>query len=226
MRTTILATALVATAALALSACGGSGEDGGNGGNGGNKAAAEVKGGQKSGQAIVLGKGNAKAKPDLVLTDTDGKKYDLLKETGKRPTLLFFGYTHCPDVCPLTMSNLGIAEKKLSKAERDKLRVVFVTTDPARDTPGRIRSWLNAQGGTDFIGLTGDFDTIQAAAEPLGIFVEKPKKEKDGSVTVSHGAEVVGYSPKDDKAHWIYTTDASAGQYAKDLPKIIKGENP
>ncbi|MET8179947.1 SCO family protein [Streptomyces sp. NPDC005336] len=222
MRTKILAAALVATAALTLGACGGS--DGG--GDKADKAAAEVKGGQKSGQAIVLDKGTAKAKPDLVLPDTDGRKYDLLKETKDRPTLLFFGYTHCPDVCPLTMSNLGIAEKKLSKAERDRLRVVFVTTDPARDTPGRIRSWLNAQGGTDFVGLTGDFDTVQAAARPLGIYVEKPKKEKDGSVTVSHGAEVVGYSPKDDKGHWIYTTDATADQYAKDLPKIIKGENP
>ncbi|MEU5267850.1 SCO family protein [Streptomyces hygroscopicus] len=219
MRTKILATALVATAALTLTACGGS-----DGGGTGDKAAAEVKGGQKPGHAFVLDA--AKAKPDLVLTDTDGKKYDLLKETKGRPTLLFFGYTHCPDVCPLTMSNLGIAEKKLSKAEREKLRVVFVTTDPARDTPKRIRSWLDAQGGTDFVGLTGGFDTIEAAARSLGIYVEKPKKEKDGSVTVSHGAEVIGFSPKDDKGHWLYTTDASADRYAKDLPKIIEGRNP
>ncbi|AQW51947.1 SCO family protein [Streptomyces violaceusniger] len=220
MRTKILATAIVAAAALTLSACGGSD----SGGKGDNEAAAEVKGGQRSGQAIVLDQ--AKAKPDLALTDTDGKKYDLLEETKGRPTLLFFGYTHCPDVCPLTMSNVGLAVKKLPKAEREKLRVVFVSTDPARDTPKRMRSWLDAQGGTDFVGLTGDFNTIEAAARPLGIFIEKPKKEKDGSITVSHGAEVVGFSPKDDKGHWIYTTEATADRYAKDLPKIIEGRNP
>ncbi|QKV93864.1 SCO family protein [Streptomyces sp. NA02950] len=222
MRTTILGTAVVAAAALALTACGGSDGDGDKG----KAATAEVKGGRQSGKAISLDKGNEKAKPDLVLTDTDGKKYDLIKETKGRPTLLFFGYTHCPDVCPLSMSNLGIAEKKLSKAERDKLRVVFVTTDPARDTPKRIRSWLNAQGGTDFVGLTGEFDTIQAAARTLGIYVDKPKKEKDGSITVGHGAEVVGYAPQDNKGHWIYTTGTTAEQYTKDLPKIVKGQNP
>ncbi|MFE2440756.1 SCO family protein [Streptomyces sp. NPDC059426] len=220
MRTKILATAIVAAAALTLSACGGSD----SGGKGDNAAAAEVKGGQRSGQAIVLDQ--AKAKPDLALTDTDGKKYELLKETKGRPTLLFFGYTHCPDVCPLTMSNVALAVKKLPKAEREKPRVVFVSTDPARDTPKRMRSWLDAQGGTDFVGLTGDFNTIEAAARPLGIFIEKPKKEKDGSITVSHGAEVIGFSPKDDKGHWIYTTEATADRYAKDLPKIIEGRNP
>ncbi|MFI0775526.1 SCO family protein [Streptomyces sp. NPDC021212] len=220
MRTKILGSALVVAAALTLTACGGSG-DGGDKGD----SAASVSGGRKTGQAIVLN-GDAKTKPDLVLTDTEGKKYDLLKETKGHPTLLFFGYTHCPDVCPLTMSNLGIAVSKLSKAEREKLRVVMVTTDPERDTPQRMRKWLDAQGGKDFIGLTGDFDTIQAGAKPLGIFIEKPKKEKDGSVIVNHGAQVMGFSPKDDKGHWIYTTSTSPQQYTKDLPKIIKGENP
>ncbi|MEU5611448.1 SCO family protein [Streptomyces sparsogenes] len=221
MRTTYLGAALVTAAALTLTACGGSG------GGDGDKAeqAAEVSGGNtKPGHAIVLDR--PKAKPDLVLTDTDGKKYDLVKETKGRPTLIYFGYTYCPDVCSLVMSNIGIAEKKLPKAERDKLQVVFVTTDPARDTPKRMRSWLDGQGGQDFVGLTGDFDTIQAAARPLGILVEKPKKEKDGSITVNHGAEVVGFSPKDDKNHWIYTTETTADQYAKDLPKLVKGQNP
>ena len=82
-------------------------------------------------------------KPDLVLTDTHGKKYDLRERRPRAsPTLLYFGYTHCPDVCPLTMSNIAIAKKQLPKAEQDKLRVVFVTTDPERDTPTALGKWL------------------------------------------------------------------------------------
>ena len=74
------------------------------------------------------------AKPHLVLTDTHGKPFDLVKQTAGRPTLLYFGYTHCPDVCPTTMSDIAVARRKLPAAERDKLQVVFVTTDPTRDT--------------------------------------------------------------------------------------------
>ncbi|MCD9143697.1 SCO family protein [Streptomyces albireticuli] len=216
MRTKILGVALATAAALALTACGGGDGDG-------DKPAADVSTAPKK-AAITLD--SPKAKPDLVLTDTGEKKYELVKETKGHPVLLYFGYTYCPDVCSTVVSDMADAAKKLPEADRKNLKIVFVTTDPARDTPKRMREWLDAQGGQDIVGLTGDFDTIQAAAKPLGIFVEKPKKEKDGSITVSHGAEVVGFSPKDDGGHWIYTAETTAAQYAKDLPKIVKGENP
>ncbi|CAM5477556.1 SCO family protein OS=Streptomyces alboniger OX=132473 GN=CP975_17295 PE=3 SV=1 [Streptomyces alboniger] len=75
-------------------------------------------------------------KPDLVLTDTQGKELrDLRKETAGKPTLVYFGYTHCPDVCPLTMNNIAVAKKQLPKSEQDELRVVFVTTRPRYVTP-------------------------------------------------------------------------------------------
>jgi protein SCO1 len=219
MRIQILSAALATAAALTLTACGTS-----SGGNDKGSAVSDVSVPPKTSAAITVDK--PMAKPDLILTDTSGKTYDLAKETQGRPVLLYFGYTHCPDVCPLIMSNLAIAEKKLTKAEQAELRVVFVTTDPQDDNPKRIRTWLDMQGGQDFVGLTGDFNTIQAAARPLGVLVDKPKREKDGSVTVDHGAEVIAFSPKDDKAHWIYTTDTRADQYAKELPKITEGENP
>ncbi|MEV6671167.1 SCO family protein [Streptomyces sp. NPDC051162] len=218
MRTKTLGAALAIAAALTLTACGG-GSDGG-----GDKAVADVSAAPKKAAAITLD--SPKDKPDLVLTDTSDKKYELVKETKGHPVLLYFGYTYCPDVCSTVVSDMAAAAKKLPQADRDKLKIVFVTTDPDRDTPKRMREWLDAQGGQDIVGLTGDFETIQAAAKPLGILVEKAKKEKDGSITVSHGAEVVGFSPKDDGAHWIYTAETTADQYAKDLPKIVKGENP
>ncbi|MGW7263123.1 SCO family protein [Streptomyces sp. NPDC054842] len=207
--------ALFAAAALTLTACGA---------DDGDKPVAEVSAEAGSGKAAtVLDK--PFEKPDLVLTDTHGEKYDLRKETKGRPTLVYFGYTHCPDVCPLTMNNLAVAKKQLPKAEQDKLRVVFVTTDPERDTPAALGTWLK---GIDpsVVGLTGDFDTIQAGARTLGISIEPSKKDKDGKVVSVHGTQVIAFSPKTDGGYVLYGEDATVDDYTKDLPRLIKGENP
>jgi protein SCO1/2 len=173
--------------------------------------------------ATVLDK--AFEKPDLVLTDTNGKKYDFRAETKGVPTLIYFGYTHCPDVCPTTMSNLAVAKKQLPKAEQDKFKVVFVTTDPARDTPAALGKWLKGIDPT-FVGLTGDFPTIQAGARTLGISIEPTAKDKNGKLVSVHGTQVIAFSPKTDGGYVIYGEDATVDDYTKDLPKLIKGENP
>ncbi|MBA2945447.1 SCO family protein [Streptomyces himalayensis] len=216
-KNTLLAAAVLTAATLTLSACG-SGDDA-------KKPVAEVsvESGSSDKAATVLDK--PFTKPDLVLTDTHGKKYDLVEQTKGRPTLIYFGYTHCPDVCPLTMSNIAVAKKQLPKAEQDELRVVFVTTDPERDTPSALAGWLKAQD-TDFIGLTGDFSTIQAGARQLGISIEPPTKDKNGKVVSMHGTQVVAFSPKTDAGYVLYGEDATVDDYTKDLPKLIKGETP
>ncbi|WP_198422475.1 SCO family protein [Streptomyces sp. QHH-9511] len=165
-------------------------------------------------------------KPDLVLTDTKGQKFDLRERTKGKPTLIYFGYTHCPDVCPLTMSNIAIAKKQLPKPDQEKLQVVFVTTDPERDTSAELAKWLPAAGDPSFTGLTGDFSAIQAGARQIGIGIDPPKKEKDGSVVSMHGAQVIAFSPTTDQGYVLYGEDTTVDDYAKDLPKIIKGENP
>lgn len=211
-RTTLLASALTAAAALSLTACGG--DD--------SKPAAMVSGGTSAKSIITLD--SPMAKPDLVLTDTHGAKYDLLEKTKGHPTLIYFGYTNCPDVCPLTMANIAVAVKQLPKAEQKDLRVVFVTSDPERDTSATLKTWL---GGInkDFTGLTGKFDTIQAGARSVNIGIEKPVK-KNGDVVSTHGAQVLLTSPKDDKVHWMAMQKATSDDYTKALPKIIKGQNP
>ncbi|MGV9253533.1 SCO family protein [Streptomyces sp. NPDC003697] len=212
---TFAAAALLAAAALTLTACG-SGDDSG-------KPVAAVSEDSARKPATVLDK--PFEKPDLVLTDTQGRTYDLRKETAGRPTLVYFGYTHCPDVCPLTMSNIAVAKKALPKAEQDRLRVVFVTTDPARDTPAELGTWLK---GIDpqFVGLTGDFPAIQAGARALGISVEPSTKDKDGKVVSVHGTQVVAFSPKTDAGYVLYGEDATVDDYTKDLPKLVEGRNP
>ncbi|MFJ4974969.1 SCO family protein [Streptomyces coeruleorubidus] len=217
MRTkTFAAAALLAAASLTLTACGS--------GNDSDKPVAVVSeqaGTEKA--ATVLDK--PFEKPDLVLTDTQGKKYDLRKETEGKPTLIYFGYTHCPDVCPSTMSNIAVAKKQLPKAEQDELRVVFVTTDPDRDKPAELGKWLK---GIDprFIGLTGDFPTIQAGARTLGISIDAPRKDKNGKIISEHGTQVIAFSPKTDGGYVLYGEDATVDDYTKDLPKIAKGEKP
>ncbi|WP_445524878.1 SCO family protein [Streptomyces cyslabdanicus] len=216
MRNKILvAAALLAAATMTLSACGS--------GDGGKKPVAVVSEDSSQKAATVLDQ--PFEKPDLVLTDTQGKKYDLRKETAGHPTLVYFGYTHCPDACPLTMNNIAVAKKALPKAEQDDLRVVFVTTDPDRDTPAELGKWLKMID-PQFVGLTGDFSTIQAGARTLGISIEPTTKDKNGKLVSMHGTQVIAFSPKTDAGYVLYGEDATVDDYTKDLPRIVKGENP
>ncbi len=217
MRTTLKtgAAALTAAAALLLTACGSSN-------TGSADAAASVSAAPQSAGTVL---DTPFAKPRLVLTDNHGKRFDLVRQTAGHPMLLYFGYTHCPDVCPTTMSDIALAASELPKAEQADLKVVFVSSDPARDTPARLDAWLGAIDKS-FIGLTGNFATIQAAARSVGVGIDAPVKEKDGSVTVTHGAEVLAFWPKDDKAHVLYMSGTTSKQYAHDLPRIIRSEAP
>ncbi|BCM68146.1 SCO family protein [Streptomyces tricolor] len=213
---TFAAAALLAAAALTLSACGK--ED-----DAGSPIAVVSGGSDASKVATVLDQ--PFDKPGLVLTDTRGKKYDLRKETKGHPTLVYFGYTHCPDVCPTTMSNLAVAMKALPKDQQDDLRVVFVTTDPGRDTPAELGKWLK---GIDsrFIGLTGDFAKIQAGARSVGIAVEPTKKDKKGKLVSMHGTQVIAFSPKTDAGYVLYSESATVDDYTRDLPKLVEGAKP
>lgn len=218
---TLTTAALLAACALALSACGSDG--GSEDGKGGEDTAVASSEPQKKGGVVLE---TPFEKPDLTLTDTKGEEYDLIEETKGEPVLLYFGYTHCPDVCPLTMSNIAVAKSKLTPAQKKKLRVVFVTSDPKRDDPKELGSWLRGQDPS-FVGLTGDFDTIQAGAKTVGVSIEPSYKKKNGDVVSTHGAQLLAFSPKDDKAHVLYTEGNTGPEVLeKELPRIIKGENP
>jgi protein SCO1/2 len=115
--------------------------------------------------------------PALRLTGTSGRPVNLLQATRDKLTLVYFGYTHCPDVCPTTMADLAGALRMLTPAQRARIAVVFITTDPRRDTPPVIKSWL-ASFNSSFIGLTDDYAKIQVAAKSLGIDLEPPTSTK------------------------------------------------
>lgn len=163
-------------------------------------------------------------KPTGRFTDTTGRTFDIAKATAGHPTLVYFGYTHCPDVCPLTMANLGAAVKQLPEREQRDLRVVFVTTDPHRDGRKRLRTWLNAFD-RDFIGLAASWPTIARAANHLHVGVKKPTVTKGGDYRVTHGAEVFGWSRNGGRTY-MFAPETPVQDYRHDLPLLVRGVPP
>jgi protein SCO1 len=158
-------------------------------------------------------------KPKFVLTDTSGTSFDFPARTRGYVTLLFFGYTQCPDMCPLQMHVIAEALKRLPAASAKQFRVVFVTTDPGRDTSQVLRTYLDSFDKT-FIGLTGSEAAIAAAQTAAHLPVAKKSAARpDGSYDVGHAAFVVAYS-KDNFAHVIYPVGVKLEDWVHDLPGL------
>jgi protein SCO1/2 len=98
--------------------------------------------------------GDVIGRPALVLPDTTGSRFDLRNRPVNELTVIFFGYTHCPDLCPTTMADLAAARRSLPPSLRSQVKVVFVTEDPATDTPAVLSAWLQ-RFDRSFIGLIG-----------------------------------------------------------------------
>jgi len=164
-----------------------------------------------------------RAKPEFTFTTVDGRPYDFRKETAGKLTYLFFGYTHCPDVCPLHMANLGAVYKKLPYTDQQKIRVVFVTTDPDRDTPQRLKAWLD-NFHPDFVGLTGPMDQVNTLQQSMGMpmaSIERTDSAKAGEYGVAHGAAVLTFTP-DDSLRVLYPFGTRQQDFAKDIPLLLK----
>ena len=159
-------------------------------------------------------------KPAFILSDTSGAKFDFRQKTEGYVTLLFFGYTFCPDQCPMHMSNLSAALKKLPAATRDHVKLVFVTTDPSRDSPPVLRRWLDLFDRR-FIGLTGTELAIEAVERAAGVPLASKTGLPGGSYAVSHANFVIAYS-RDNLAHLIYPGGVSKEDWLHDLPLLIR----
>ncbi len=155
-------------------------------------------------------------RPQFTLTDTTGQPYDFAAQTQGKLTLLFFGYTHCPDVCPGQMTTLTAA---LKTAGMPKPTVVFVTTDPARDTPERLRNWLDAYDAS-YVGLTGTIDQIQQAELAAKVPPSTVLDGASGDYEVGHAAQVTAYTP-DDYAHLVYPFGIRRQDWLSDLPRMM-----
>jgi protein SCO1/2 len=169
-----------------------------------------------SGPYQGVGLDPAQPRPSFTLTDTSGQPFAFQQRTAGHPTLLFFGYTNCPDVCPATMADVHIALTKLPQSLQQKVYVVFVSTDVQRDTAAVLTKWLGNfdQGvGATFVGLRGTQQEIDAAQASAHVTVAE-----DGGQT--HSAAVLLFGA-DDYARVVYpqSTD-EAQQMAHDLPLV------
>jgi protein SCO1/2 len=154
-------------------------------------------------------------RPTTDLVDTSGAPFDLRTATGGRTTLVFFGYTNCPDVCSIQMATLSQALERVEVAAT----VVFITTDPARDTPERLRSWLD-NFDSSFVGATGSPEAIAGAQRDLGVSVAVSEEPgTDGDYTVGHSSAVYVFTP-DDVAHLAYPAGTRQQDWVDDLPRI------
>ena len=157
-------------------------------------------------------------RPSFTLTDTSGKPYAFGRATAGKPTLLYFGYTHCPDVCPTTMADIGQALRTVPSDIQRRTQVVFVTTDVKRDTGPVLAAWL-AHFDTNlpnrFVGLTGTQAQIDAAQAAAHVQLAEDEGQQ-------HSAEVLLYG-SDDYARVQYLQSTNeADQIVHDLPLVAK----
>jgi protein SCO1 len=163
-------------------------------------------------------------KPSGTLTADDGKPYDIRAVTKGVVTLLYFGYTHCPDLCPLTMSNTAVAIRELPKADQSKVRVLFVSVDPGRDTLSRLRSWLGNYNPA-FVGLRGTLKQVEAFERQTGLPDGPEFSDGAGQVQLDHATEMFAYGT-DNVAHEAFFPSTPPANMANDLKLLIAGGVP
>ncbi|MCP5151082.1 MAG: SCO family protein [Ectothiorhodospiraceae bacterium] len=136
-----------------------------------------------------------KAIAPFSLVDQDGKPFDVERLRGQW-TVMFFGYTHCPDVCPTTLSTLAAVHDALaSGGDAERLAVIMVSVDPARDTPERLGQYVRFFG-KDFIGVTGPLPDVDVLTRQLGILYVHHQPEASGGYLVDHSAGILLVDPQ------------------------------
>lgn len=153
------------------------------------------------------------------LTDQTGKLFSSAALAG-RPYAIFFGFTHCPDICPTTLIEMSNHLTALG-ADADKLSVVFVSVDYERDTPDTLRAYM-ASFDARIIGLTGSEPQIAQAAQGWNVHYDR-FTESNGSITIVHSAHVYLMDADNRLAATLNFQEPEAEQFAK-LKKLLAGK--
>ncbi|HDZ58147.1 MAG TPA: SCO family protein [Pseudomonas xinjiangensis] len=157
-------------------------------------------------------------------------KFKLIDENGRevsaedylgQPTLLFFGFTNCPDVCPTTLAQLAGAAQRLDEDERKDVQILFVSVDPARDDPQSLNRYTDAFG-PQVIGLTGDKAALDALTNRYRTTYVYGKKDESGDYDVSHSGAVFAFDRKGEVRLLIRASDPMDAVVA-DLRQLAAG---
>jgi protein SCO1/2 len=163
---------------------------------------------------------DALPRPDFTLTATDSQSFNFRERTSGKLTLLFFGFTNCPDICPVHAANIAAVHRTLSWEDRQRTQFVFVTTDPARDTLPAIRAWLD-RFDPSFIGLRGPSATVDSVlATLLAAPTVLTEPDSVGAYNVMHYAAVYVIEP-DDSLRVVYPFGVRQEHWAADIPKLL-----
>ena len=130
---------------------------------------------------------NPEPAPDFVLTDQHGDPYQLAEQRG-RLVLLFFGYTHCPDVCPLTLAEYREIKSRLGE-QASQVEFIFITVDPERDTPERMYRYVNGFD-PDFVGLSGDIAEMESVWSDYWVYRAKVETGSASGYAMDHSARM------------------------------------
>lgn len=158
---------------------------------------------------------------ELSLPDADGKPRQLADFKGK-VTLVFFGYTQCPDVCPTTLAELATVKRDLGK-DGERVQGVFVSVDPERDTPEILKAYM-AGFDAGFVALRGTPEQTQAAARNFKVFFAKAPGKTEGSYTVDHTAGTYVFDAQG-RVRLFVRYGSGAEALAHDL-KLLLAEDP
>jgi protein SCO1 len=164
-------------------------------------------------------------KPSFTMTDMYGHPYDFERETEGRLALVFFGFTYCPDICPVHMANLAAVLKDMPRDLQQQVRVIFISADPERDTPERLQEWLGVFHSS-FIGLRGEIEEVN---ELLGELRLPPvvfgEVDARGNYSVGHAAQILAFTP-DGWLRVVYPFGTRQADWAVDLLKLTSWEPP
>ena len=134
-------------------------------------------------------------------------------------SLLFFGYTHCPDVCPLTLHQLSQANKELADKLDSTPDIIMISVDPDRDTSEILQKYVRSFG-ENVSGVTGKNDELDKLTSQLGIFYNANKHEGE-NYSVNHSAAVILIN-KNAEFHAVFSAPHSIEHFVSDLPLILK----
>lgn len=203
-----VASALLLTATLAACSSGGSADSGG---------------GDEAGYY-----GSVISNPYVVpetpeLQDTDGADYSLAGSTDKPLTIVFFGYTNCPDICKMVMANIASGMTRLDDDQRKQVDVAFVTTDPARDDGPTLRRYLDRYGD-GMIGLTGPLDDLVTLGDAFHVYMKRERKLPSGGYDVSHTTHYFALN-SDNEVPVTWSQDTAPADFANDVVKLLEEES-
>lgn len=154
--------------------------------------------------------------PEFSLTSHEGSPVSS-RDFADEVLVVFFGYTSCPDVCPLTLSNLSRAFREMGE-DAHRVQVLFITVDPARDTPERLKAYLS-NFHPSFLGLTGPIEDIRSTADGFGAYFSNPRGE--GDYTVDHTARTFVVDPSG-RIPLTFPVTATPEEMARDLATLLR----